>query len=76
MKRFFVFLLLPLVGACSSVEEPQQHAPAIADWLASSVQLFSERDGGQRRFGSGVSAPLDSRYGRDSTIVRNSSRKS
>ena len=59
MKRFFVFLLLPLVGACSSVEQPRQHAPAIADWLASSVQLFSERDGGQRRFGSGVVLALD-----------------
>lgn len=59
MKRFLVFLLLPLVGACGSLEDPRQHAPAIADWLAASVQLFSERDGGQRRFGSGVVVAMD-----------------
>jgi len=59
MKRLFLMLLLPLVGACGSLDEPRMQSPAIADWLAASVQLFSERDGGQRRFGSGVVLAMD-----------------
>ena len=57
--RHALALLAFAIGACSSAPPPQP-PDLIASALASSVQLFTEREGGARRAGSGVVAAMAS----------------
>jgi hypothetical protein len=54
----FLFGLLAL-PACSLAEKPPAPGQVIAQSLASSVQLFAERQDGKRRAGSGVALSVD-----------------
>jgi S1-C subfamily serine protease len=54
MKLLRLLCLLPWLAACSADETSFDRDRGIAGWLDASVQLYSEREGGKRRFGSGV----------------------
>lgn len=54
MKRLLALCLLLAVAACAQPADTQTRQTGLDGWLAASVQLYSERDGGKRRFGSGV----------------------
>ncbi|MEE8270252.1 MAG: serine protease [Alphaproteobacteria bacterium] len=52
-------LFMPVLAACATTGTTDYRGNVIADSLASSVQLFVERDGGARRAGSGVVLAVD-----------------